>query len=176
MAGYQSTPVQDPNIIAPLMGQFRFGIDEVSLTSVGGAAPSAYWEVEIPPDSTPAALLSRVIESFEGGGITYKVFTNPVAPAPVYAGITLPPINAQVKFRRVTSGVTDEGSTPNDLDWIVVAGTGNNTVGGAAGGQAVRPQPGGVKFYLKMTNTSNVGRTCRVNLGWAEGSSAARVG
>lgn len=159
----------DLEALAEKLGQFRLGRDEVTLVS--GA--SAYWRVVIPPATTPAALLSRVLETYDGGSILYKVFTEPSG-TPTPTPILLPPSNAQVTFERVT-GVTDAGSTLRDSDWIPASGTGNNATGGAAGGQRLRIQPPDAVFYLKMTNNSNGSRTCALELGWIEGWLAKRL-
>lgn len=159
----------DLEALAEKLGQFRLGRDEVTIASTD----SVYWRVVIPPETTPAALLSRVIDTYDGGSVLYKVFTEPSG-TPVPSDILIPPSNAQVTFERVT-GVTDVGSTLRDSDWVPTTGTGNNAAGGAAGGQRLRIQPPNAVFYLKMTNASNGPRTCALELGWIEGWLAKRL-
>lgn len=160
-------------------GAFRLGFDTVSLDP----SESAYWQVKMPANK-PAALLSRVLETFEGGGIVYRVFTNATG-TPSTSAIQRPDPFGEVTFLRVT-GVSETGVTippasaaallqepnPSDLDFVPTSGTGNNATGGAAGGQAFRPQPPDVTFYLHAYNGAAQARTLTVRLTWCVGDLA----
>lgn len=173
--------VQQREALSISNGTFRRAFDTIAL----GSGDSAYWQVVIPTD-VPTALLARILTSFEGGGIIYRVFTSANATgSPSPSQIQRPASADEVTFLRVT-GISETGVTvppatnaellqagsPSDLDFIALSGTGNNATGGAAGGQAFRPQPPGTIFYLHAFNGAAQARTLTVELDWCVGKYA----
>lgn len=151
-----------------LAGLFKSGLDEVVIP----AGQTFSWLITIPPASTPLVLLSRVIKSFEGGGIRYEVWADPdpgdftlATPSDLLIG---PSASAVAKWERLAT-FNDANSVLSDLDYIPVSGAGNNNPGGAAGGDALRPQLADRLFVIRATNTTVASRTLSVQLTWYEG-------
>lgn len=164
MSGYDSDYVKNIEVMAELEDVFFLAKDEVTLVQ---NVPQ-YWRVTIPDATTPAALLSRTLKTYDGGGVKYRVFTATTG-TPVASPVKIPAAaHAKTLFERVT-GITEDGDDPADLDWISVTATGNNAPGGQAGGQRLRCQPANAVFYLSAVTDSAQDRDLLVELGWIEG-------
>ena len=145
--------------------RFFRGVDRRSAAS--GA--SLIWSIIIPADNENT-LINRDLKSFEGGGIFYQVFVRgSTTVVGTYSDILIKQNSAaRVQFQRVASW-TQGNSVLADVDEIPEAGSGNNSSGGSAGGQAFRTQPNSTEFILVAQNLANASRTVTLALNWLEG-------
>jgi hypothetical protein len=149
------------------------GIDFVSSFAAG---TSLYWVLKMPTDGTYATLVSRVLKARRNGDVSYKVWllnTPGVGYTEDATPIAIPQAaGGKVLWSRV-SDFPDPSSTSvlADADCIPDSGVGNNTAGGAAGGQALRRQPLGVEFIVQATNNNSVAAVVdfQLAIGWFEG-------
>lgn len=160
-----------PEESAATHGKLKRGIDRQSVAS--GA--SLIWSIVIPPVPTISILFNRILKSFEGGSISYRVYLKAPGASVTYSvtPIDVLSANSLVQFRRVTAW-DNTGATLNDIDEIPNTGTGNAT-GGDSSVEAMRVQPPGAEFILVAINDSNATRNVTLNLQWCEVTSIAEL-